>query len=182
MPPADSPLLQAERHNWKYWREDGIPRLLGGLCGTAYSMPLSITPSPPPWVSLVGIGIALLWLPLSRPAIEYLKARLVWPRSGYVRPPYFAEVPLPGAEPVEPRFLSIQTAEMGETELQELRRRRYWHSLLLLFILVALNHFVLCWQDGRTAARVLLGVSITATFFGMFRLFLFLHRHPRETS
>ncbi len=82
-----SPALRAAA----YWFIDGLPEIVSGLvmtlCGGIGLLLWSAGVSP----LFAFLGLILLWK--DRGAVEFLKARLTYPRTGYARPPMDSDDP-----------------------------------------------------------------------------------------
>jgi|GEM_PF-2285565 hypothetical protein len=97
--PADSPSLpirETEERAWRYWFSDGLATLVAGftclliawfllLNGHKPATPFSIG------VTFVLLGMYFVFLLRQRQIVEWLKSRITYPRTGYVRTPYFGE-------------------------------------------------------------------------------------------
>src|SRR5450755_151473 len=93
---SPSPILDAGQRAWRYWFADGLPTLVAGLCSLSFGFstlyagqraetPLSVA------VSLAGLGLYGAVLFRHREIVEWLKTRVTYPRTGYVRPPFASE-------------------------------------------------------------------------------------------
>jgi hypothetical protein len=182
--PSDSPLIQAERRNWAYWREDGIPHLLGGLFFLAFggSMWLTRLMRSPWFVALSLVLLFLFWL-ASRGVMEFLKARITWPRTGYAPPPFFAGFTCARIPP-EPAFVSIGTAQAGEMELQNYRRRRFFRTQWLFAAFVVAENVArhLGWLQSAHLLWGIIAFGAALALYGSSRLALFLRHHRLERA
>ena len=137
-----SPTLQAERRSWRYWFDDGLPSLLAGAGCLLFA--LSMLYPRRDDSSILSVVIALTAIVLyglillrSREILDWLKARITYPRTGYVRPPYFLE---DTAQPLDLTVLSLQGAGAKPPEdaarLHTERKRRLWVSVVLTLVAV----------------------------------------------
>jgi len=99
--PAAAQAKSPGRRAAAYWFSDGLPEAVFGLAyltwgvlGMAWSLRLAGR-----WSRTAGVAASLafflLWA-FDRKALDWLKARLTYPRTGYVRPPAEPKPPLPG--------------------------------------------------------------------------------------
>ena len=100
---STSPILDAKQRAWRYWFADGLPTLVAGLCCLLFAFdilyprqgaeaplsPLSVAVSVA--VSLAAVGLYGAGLLRHREIVEWLKTRITYPRTGYVRPPFASE-------------------------------------------------------------------------------------------
>jgi hypothetical protein len=134
---------------WQYWNVDGLPTITMGMAfllqGVAYLWGHHHSDSILPIV-LVVVSIAIyvdqiFW----RKIVGWLKARITYPRTGYVAPP--------------PRRLSTDPALLSASELKQQRiTKRVWIFLALFLVL----SFSFSFKYGRwyfaIAAVVLAGL------------------------
>lgn len=87
-----SPIQQARLRALNYWHIDGLPTLLVGLALTFFAVAIALTDLLPRTsvtrlssFALLAVFTALVVL--QNRILEWLKARLTWPRSGYALPP-----------------------------------------------------------------------------------------------
>lgn len=179
---TESPLVQAERRSWRYWNEDGIPLMLMGAVCTAIVGCVILLRN-------LKYGHWLMWIPFFcgtllmvkvREMAEWLKARYVWPRTGYAAAPFFADM----TTAVPPDVLSIRPEDQAEMELRRMRRRHqlrqsFAASLVAVFLPQAV---VRSGQSGLNAAYVALALGAAAALMGLIRLAIFLRRHPLESA
>ena len=85
-------VLDAKQRASEYWFVDGLTYLLLGLALLSISICMLFPPRPRAfwqlglWAALLGLYIAsLLW---QRQILEWLKARITYPRTGYVQSPF----------------------------------------------------------------------------------------------
>jgi hypothetical protein len=92
-----SPLLTAERRASRYWFDDGLPTI---LVGTAYLLMAFFLLYPREgsstfaaivsFAAVLGYGMLIL---RQRQILDWLKSRIIYPRTGYVAPPPCADDP-----------------------------------------------------------------------------------------
>lgn len=165
MPENPSPIALAERRAWIYCSADGLPSILIGLGCLTLAFVLCADHSRLPRVLDVVLVVSALTLYSfimlrNRQILEWLKARLTYPRTGYVAPPYSA-----GFDRFTFQSVALdlsQTAPAVPSELQTLRQSRGRWTLLLLLtnILVTIAALVvsspwICILFGFTTAGAL---------------------------
>lgn len=164
----ENPLVQAEMRNWRYWREDGIPYLTSGLFGMLFGVMLPVFKQMTAmqgreWV----VELLILGWVLSAARINAaLKAWLVWPRTGYAQPPYFA-------------LLWSRSDDLPELRQFRLRKRLSRLVLVLSLMLIAewgYRHGLLPPPPPYTFVALAAGV----TLYGAARLAWYLHRNRAE--
>jgi hypothetical protein len=77
----------AQHRAWGYWFEDGLPILMVGFGFVVFGLS-EVFDHPGVYVDTVLGVLYLIILCRYRPILEWLKARLTYPRTGYVPPPY----------------------------------------------------------------------------------------------
>ena len=115
MSETSNAILEARRRARDYWDIDGLPALLAGTATVSYGVLWLPTDNHLPrwWGVALVLGLfALLLLSESKRALEWLKSRITYPRTGYVAPPKAG----PDAECHSSTIISI----MKEPEVQEL--------------------------------------------------------------
>jgi|HubBroStandDraft_1064217.scaffolds.fasta_scaffold04978_5 hypothetical protein len=97
-PVADihSPVLDAEQRARNYWFLDGLPNLVTGMVLLLMGFALLAGQMKPERPLLVGVSLVAVVLYLTfalriRQVVEWLKARITYPRTGYTAPPYLTE-------------------------------------------------------------------------------------------
>ena len=132
---AYSTTTDAERRAWGYWFVDGLPNLAGGLACVLLATALflaKVREHRPLMIAFAIASIALYGLLLfrMRQTIEWLKARLTYPRTGYAAPPYFTE---DETLPVDLTVLTLNGVDARRAadaaRLQEDRSHRTWFIL-----------------------------------------------------
>ena len=93
-----SPVLAAEQRAWHYWSSDGIGHILIGLTNLLFALcMLYPPPRPTAWsVSIVlplvawvaAFGFYFVFALRYRAIAEWLKTKITYPRTGYVRSPF----------------------------------------------------------------------------------------------
>jgi hypothetical protein len=137
---STSPVFLAEQRSWSYWFADGLPQLLIGISAILFGFYFVYSGSPSAsrtasLLAIVGFGIYLLLTVRAAQVLEWLKARITYPRTGYAASPYFAakdglacSPPLnltPVQDPNAPAIAEIKRA-------RESRNRRLSLTYLLL--------------------------------------------------
>jgi hypothetical protein len=90
-----SPLFLAENRSWTYWFAGGLPQLLIGISAMLFgfyfiSMTTPSSSKALVVLSVVAFGSYLLIQIRAAQILEWLKARITYPRTGYAASPYFA--------------------------------------------------------------------------------------------
>lgn len=139
MPDALSPTLIAEQRSWRYWFEDGLVTLVGGFgCLVVafflfYDHERPITPLTLA-VTLLALFLYGAVLLFQRQIVEWLKARITYPRTGYAQP-YFTE---DGTMPLGLSILTPGGADAKRVEeWQRVRKDRYKRTVLTLGLVTA---------------------------------------------
>ncbi|HEY2393434.1 MAG TPA: hypothetical protein VGK22_19835 [Candidatus Angelobacter sp.] len=120
MPETNSAILEAKRRARDYWDIDGLPALVAGTVAFCWGvLTLSGSRHLPIWANVLFIalwffGLFLLWK--RKVALEWLKSRITYPRTGYVAPPEADPKPDPykmisiiSEPPVEPVVVKAST-------------------------------------------------------------------------
>ena len=96
MPTENFAASEAEKRAWTYWFADGLPNILGGfgclLLSLAYVLLIRFRHARSPLLvglAVLLVGIAWVLLFRLRQTLEWLKARITYPRTGYAASPYF---------------------------------------------------------------------------------------------
>jgi hypothetical protein len=154
-PETDPPLERVSLAASDYWVEDGIPALVAGaayilIAGSGLGSWMLMVHFWPAWSWLTG-SLALLWMPGAFISVvwfwqhreqvsEWLKARVTYPRTGYVAPPsYWSNE----AEALDPALKWI---------LDWLERHPLWMTL------------------GNWIANLCIGILIVATLLSIFQI------------
>jgi uncharacterized membrane protein len=92
---TSSPVSLAETRSWHYWFADGLPQLLIGVSALLFGFYFLSTGAPSAStaasiLALVAFLIYLLLIVRAAQILEWLKARITYPRTGYAASPYFA--------------------------------------------------------------------------------------------
>jgi len=115
MSETSNAILEARRRARDYWDIDGLPALLAGAATVSFGVLLLPTDNHLPgwWGAGLTLGVvAVYFFAESKRALEWLKSRITYPRTGYVAPPQAG----PDAELHSYTIISI----MKEPEAQEL--------------------------------------------------------------
>jgi hypothetical protein len=128
---AKSPTTAAQHRAWNYWFEDGLPTLVGG-CGCVLfglSFLFDHTVFRLVWMALYGVILLR-----HRPIVEWLKARLTYPRTGYVTPPSSPKDELPPLPDVAELSLEADPVRLLEnaSEGHERKKRMILVQVMLL--------------------------------------------------
>jgi hypothetical protein len=142
-----SPLSLAEKRSWTYWFIDGSPQLLIGLAALLFGVYLISSASSAAnaalsILALVSLCLYLLILLRATQILEWLKARITYPRTGYTATPYFAD----RDSFADTSNLNLASAQNGDpSAMEELRLARAARSrrLLLTYILIIGGSFAL---------------------------------------
>lgn len=142
MPENPSPVALAERRAWTYWSADGLPSILIGIGCLTMAFILFADHSRLPRVLDVILLVATLALYSfimisNRQILEWLKARLTYPRTGYVAPPYSA-----GFDRFSFQSVALDLSQAGPdvpSDLLALRQSRGRWTLLLVLVNVAVT-------------------------------------------
>jgi hypothetical protein len=185
----------AERHAWHYWFVDGLPYLLSGAgCLLAAATPLTkgVVPRLTFAVfSAVAFALALLIYFRMGRILGWLRARLTYPRTGYVSPPYFAEEV---RAPLGLTILAIgSVAEQRASEDERIREDWRRRGVLLVFVgsvaallggVPQVNRWIclvvglaasallriLTRNDDRLSGGVLVGLPFVAVYISMYNV------------
>lgn len=102
MTDIDSEIVEAGRRAKTYWEIDGLPAILVGASTILIGLPFYFADFQSAWSLPAVAAFILLWPVLNKKeTLEKLKARITYPRTGYVAPPqayeqadYLSTVPL----------------------------------------------------------------------------------------
>jgi hypothetical protein len=156
MSSSPPPLLSAEHRAWLYWFDDGLPTLVAGLgflfAGVAFAYDHSQNST---YVNLaVGFVAMLLYcsiLLFHRQMIDWLKAKITYPRTGYAQPPFLGEA----VPPPTSLTAAVNHAEEGQGTAEMMRLREYRRQrVLLLCGAVALASFAMIYFRNRWACAL----------------------------
>jgi hypothetical protein len=104
--PVTTPSLvvEAERRAWRYWFDDGLPNLVFGIAFLAMAIYLHLEHHP---AGPLGVAEAMFFMLFylvivvgQKRIIEWLKAKITYPRTGYVAPPFVKKEETAGLEVV----------------------------------------------------------------------------------
>ncbi len=150
MPPANSsPVLDAERRAWSYWFVDGLPNLVAGLISLLLAVAFVLLSHQRHNKSLVLFASAailtlvyILVFARFRQTIEWLKARITYPRTGYAAPPTFTSTlsePLPADVVMLNLGRSTRPGILPDTEemIAANQERRWWVMIALIIYAAA---------------------------------------------
>jgi hypothetical protein len=141
MPNPTSPALLAERRSWSYWFADGLPQVLVGVTALLFGFYFISSGKPygnnlRTYFTLAAFGFYLIILVRAEQILEWMKARITYPRTGYAASPYVAD-----RDDYE-KAASLKLAEAqegGASTDEEIRRARQVRNrrLLLTYVLIA---------------------------------------------
>jgi hypothetical protein len=150
---TQSPVLEAERRAWRYWFADGLFNIIAGVGLLAMGMLFHILHRPRPLELLPRIVMGLLYfcllliilVILSRlgEIVEWLKAKITYPRTGYATPPYLGEeetkdVDFDVLSPVDSNAESLKSTGHARRG----RVRRAWLGGVLIGVAIAAIMFI----------------------------------------
>jgi hypothetical protein len=151
-PAIQTAVLNAERH----WYEDGLSQLLAGLTCTLGTFTILAAHAAPRNGLLAFLQIAFFWASIGfrLRVLRWLKARIAYPRTGYVPVPPSEHMPgswkIPVATPAEREYIKSHRYSRG-----------LW-SALLIFASMALYLFF----RSHAMLLVLCALLVLATFIG----------------
>jgi hypothetical protein len=162
---SPSSVLDAEQRAWRYWFADGLPTLIAGLCGFLWGFSMLYSGQPPETplsvaVSFAAFGLYGAVLLRHREIVEWLKARITYPRTGYVR------LPIPSENTTRLTLLALSaqgTDATREAQAQSAHSERQ-RRMVFVVALVLLAQFGMMVVENRwvfTAA----GIVITAALW-----------------
>jgi len=133
-----SPTLQAEQRAQQHWAADGLPSIIAGIGGLVLAFFILYLKNGHSGFKVLVLlcALTLYWVFTQRNTeiVDWLKTRLSYPRTGYVRPPYKPE---DKSLPLDFKMLSMQgtdTAPSEETKRQRAATmRQVWIVLFLIF-------------------------------------------------
>jgi hypothetical protein len=135
--PSSNAIPEAERRAWSYWFVDGLPNLVAGLLCLLLASISFLLSGPHPVRSPLVITLAAVALVIFaavfirfRQTLEWLKARITYPRTGYTAPPYFA-LTFDASPPADLTMLNLsEAANQGilpdASEAEREHQDRYW--------------------------------------------------------
>jgi hypothetical protein len=135
-----SPTLVAEQRSWHYWFEDGLVTLVGGFGCLMVAFFLLYDHERPATPLTIAVTLLALFLYgavllFQRQIVEWLKARITYPRTGYALPPYFAE---DGTVPLDLTILTTGGTDANRVEeWQRVRKDRNTRTLVMLGLVTA---------------------------------------------
>jgi len=142
------PTLDAEQRAWRYWFADGLATIVAGITSLLIAFFLLYEPhrkltAVSGTVTAAAFGLYLVFLLRNKQIVEWLKARITYPRTGYVQPPYFTE---DGTLPVDFMALGIEGADAARAQdsarLHSDRKKRMMLVIGLVLIAVLGTMFV----------------------------------------
>jgi hypothetical protein len=162
---SPSPILDAGQRAWRYWFADGLPTMVAGLCSLSFGFsmlysrqraetPLSVA------VSLAALGLYGAILLRHREIVEWLKTRVTYPRTGYVRPPFASEYTTPPLT-----LLALSTRGTDATRQEQAQRvhsdrKRRMVLVLALVLLVGVGMMVVENRWVFSAAGIVIAAAL----------------------
>ncbi len=149
-----SPTLRAEQRAQQHWVEDGLPSIAAGVGGLvlAFFMLYQKNGHSPFKIVLLLSALTLYWAISQHQTeiVDWLKTRLSYPRTGYLRPPYMPE---DKSLPLDFKMLSMQGVDTTQPEeIKRARARSMWRFLtslsLILAAFVIIAYFHSPWIDS----------------------------------
>jgi len=154
-----SSTLEASERAWRYWFADGFTNLLVGAGILLMSFCLLDPPRYPPKPLPVAAWVISLFLYVSsmirhRQIVEWLKARMTYPRTGYVQPPQECPEGIPA--------LSLRTDAARSPEAAQFysSRRQTTYLMLGLTIVAAIAMIAIHQRWVWTAAGLIIGLGM----------------------
>jgi hypothetical protein len=158
MTSISSPTLEASQRAWRYWFADGFTNLLVGTGILLMSYCLLDPPRWPPKLLPMFIWALALFLYVSsmirhRQIVEWLKARMTYPRTGYVQPPQDCPEGIPA--------LSLRgVSRSPEAARLHSSRRNTTYLMLGLTIVAAVAMIAIHQRWVWTAAGLIIGLAM----------------------
>jgi hypothetical protein len=148
----------AQRRAWNYWFDDGVPTLVGGF--GCFVFGLSFIFDRPPLFRLLLAAPYYVILLRNRSIIEWLKARLTYPRTGYVTPPYSSQDELPPLLDLMAVSLHADSARLAKTAGERHERKQRMILVLTMLIAAVLGTMFIDRPWTFAAAGVDLGLAL----------------------
>lgn len=148
----------AQHRAWNYWFDDGLPTLVGGF--GCFVFGLSFIFDRPPLFRLLLAAPYYVILLRNRSIIEWLKARLTYPRTGYATPPYSSQdelLPLPDLASVS---LHADPARLAKTAGEQHERKQRMILVLTMLIAAVLGTMLIDRPWTFAAAGIDLGLAL----------------------
>jgi len=154
-----SPTLEASQRAWQYWFADGFTNLLVGAGILLMSYCLLDPPRWPPKLLPMSAWALALFLYLSsmirhRQIVEWLKARMTYPRTGYVQAPQDCPEGIPALS------LRAATARSPEAAQFYSSRRQTTYLMLGLTVVAAIAMIAIHQRWVWTAAGLIIGLAM----------------------
>ncbi|HEX4544500.1 MAG TPA: hypothetical protein VH114_15145 [Candidatus Acidoferrum sp.] len=170
MTSSSSPLLAAEQRAWQYWFSDGFTNLLIGVGNLLVAFCMLYTPHLPMALSvttvlsvtawLVALGLYAVVVLRQREIAEWLKAKITYPRTGYVRSPF----PDEGVTQRALESLSILRTDATRSEEGQRLHSSRSKRMAVMMGLMLLASFGMMVIENRwvcTAAGVIMAVGLS---------------------
>jgi hypothetical protein len=148
----------AQHRAWNYWFEDGLPTLVGGF--GCFVFGLSFIFDRPPLLRLLLAAPYYVILLRNRSIIEWLKARLTYPRTGYVTPPYSSQDELPPLPDLMSVSLHADPARLAETADEQHKRKQRMILVLTMLMAAVLGTMFIDRPWSFAAAGLDLGLAL----------------------
>jgi len=148
----------AQRRAWNYWFDDGLPTLVGGF--GCFVFGLSFIFDRQPLFRLLLAATYCVILLRNRSIIEWLKARLTYPRTGYVTPPYSSQDELPPLPDLTSVSLQADPAQMAKTASEQHERKQRMILVLAMLLAAVLGTMFIDHPWTFAAAGIDLGLAL----------------------
>jgi hypothetical protein len=143
-----SPTLQAERRSWHYWFEDGLPSLVTGASCLliSFSMLYPRHHSKSLFRTVLTLTAAVLYgviLIFHRQILDWLKAGITYPHTGYASPPYFVQEAEQSREIPAIQLLPANPLQQEEAMRMEVDRRNgFWLNRAIALAAALVTMFI----------------------------------------
>lgn len=148
----------AQHRAWNYWFEDGLPTLVGGF--GCFVFGLSFIFDRPPLFRLLLAAPYYVILLRNRSIIEWLKARLTYPRTGYVTPPASSQDEPPPLPDLKSVSLHADPARLAKAADEQHARKQRMILVLTMLIAAVLGTMFIDRSWAFPAAGIDLGLAL----------------------
>ncbi len=169
MSSSPSSVYSAAQRAWQYWFDDGLPTLIAGIgCllvaiflaydHSSNSTPLTVAIC---FTALVLYGAVLLF---ERQIVEWLKARITYPRTGYAQAPYFVE---DSSQPLDLLALSMQGSDAKRpSDIERLHKYRKQRLVLTCVVAAVATGAMMFLQNRWICAAAGIAMALALWFWG----------------